>query len=159
MLERSLVLLCALTVWATPGAASDTENARATLKGVKAVNVVVEPLGPELEQAGLATAQVQTDVEVRLRKAGIHVDSSATANLYINVNVIESTGGFAANIDVEFNQPAVLIANSLTATVATWSCGAVLITSPERTSMFIRESVGSLVDRFSIGYLSVNPTR
>jgi hypothetical protein len=159
MLERSLILLCALTVWATPGAASDTEDARATLRGIKAVSVAIEPLAREVEQAGLATAELQADVELRLRNAGIRVDSGATANLYVNVNVIKSNGGFAANVDVEFNQPAVLVENSLTATAATWSCGAVLMFSSEKTNVFIRESLGHLVDHFSSAYLAVNPTR
>jgi hypothetical protein len=157
MVRRSLVFLCALILWATPSAASDTEGTRATLEGIRAVTVVMEPLERAVEQAGLTTAQVQTDVELRLRKAGIRVDSSATAYLYVNVNVMESNGGFAANVDVQLNQRAVLIENSLTATVATWSCGAILMTSAERASKFIPESLGELVDRFLAAYLSVNP--
>src|SRR5437879_13447851 len=55
------------------GWARDTEYTRATLRGLEGVWVVVEGLGPDVEQAGLTKQQLQTDVELWLRKAGIPV--------------------------------------------------------------------------------------
>jgi hypothetical protein len=37
------------------------------------VHVLVESLPPEIEQAGLTTQQLLTDIEIRLRQAAIHV--------------------------------------------------------------------------------------
>jgi hypothetical protein len=44
-----------------------------TLKGVKEVLLYVEYLPPEVEQAGLTRAAIQTDVELKLRLAGLTV--------------------------------------------------------------------------------------
>ena len=44
-----------------------------TLRGLKAVNVTVEDLGSEAEQGGLDRRMIKTDVELRLRKAGITI--------------------------------------------------------------------------------------
>src|SRR5213595_3453452 len=51
--------------------AADTEATRATLRGLRGVGVLVEPLDPDVERAGLTTLQLQTAVEGQLRKAGI----------------------------------------------------------------------------------------
>lgn len=48
---------------------------RATLKGLSGVNVFLNLSedNPSLEKDGLTESQIQTDVEIRLRKAGIRV--------------------------------------------------------------------------------------
>jgi hypothetical protein len=51
----------------------DDPFSRETLRGLGAVHVVIEHLQPNAERAGLTRSQVQTDVELRLRKAGIRV--------------------------------------------------------------------------------------
>jgi len=57
--------------------AGDSELDRATLRGLQGVDVIVENLTPEVERAGLTRQQLQTDVELRLRKAGIPLLTSA----------------------------------------------------------------------------------
>src|SRR5512139_1447514 len=69
--HRSLVvgiglLLLPVSAWGQGSAAQ-----RATLKGVNTVEVVVEAMDPVAERDGLTRAQLQTDVEERLRQAGI----------------------------------------------------------------------------------------
>jgi hypothetical protein len=59
-----------------PAAASQTQDddlTRATLRGLRGVGVLVAPLDPDVERAGLTTLQLHTAVEGQLRKAGIPV--------------------------------------------------------------------------------------
>jgi hypothetical protein len=56
---------------------ADNEDSRASLKGLPGFSVLVEELSPEVEQAGLKVADIQTDVELKLRLAGIPVLSQA----------------------------------------------------------------------------------
>jgi hypothetical protein len=99
---RSFRVLAGLAVlWGSIGIsgggswASDDKYARATLRGIEGVNVAIESLEPEVERAGLVRQQIETDVELRLRKAGIRVlteeerqGTPGAPYLYINVNVI-----------------------------------------------------------------------
>ena len=45
----------------------------ASFKDLHGVGIVLEPLSPEVETAGLRTTDIQTDVELKLRLAGIPV--------------------------------------------------------------------------------------
>jgi hypothetical protein len=45
------------------------------LRGISSVWVLIESLGPEEENIGLAGDAVRTDVELRLRSAGLQVIS------------------------------------------------------------------------------------
>ena len=69
-----LLALCSL------GFAQDTRDTD-VLRGLAGVAVTVNDLPKEAEQDGLLKAQLQTDVELRLRKAGIMV---VTAEQWIN---------------------------------------------------------------------------
>jgi hypothetical protein len=73
VIMRLVVLWCLLGLVGIESWAMDTEDTRATLRGVEGVLVVVEDLGDDVEQAGLTRQQLQTDVELRVRQAGIRV--------------------------------------------------------------------------------------
>lgn len=47
--------------------AADDTLSRASLKGLKAIGLIVEKLPPEAEAEGLTREQVQKDVELRLK--------------------------------------------------------------------------------------------
>ena len=64
-------VVCILQASPIQGQPSDFEAK--TLRGVKAFRVVIEDLDPEAEQAGLSKSTIKTDVELRLRKAGIRI--------------------------------------------------------------------------------------
>ena len=53
--------------------AEDKEITRLTLRGIKEVNVVIESIEPEIQNLGITQAQVQADVEAKLREANIDV--------------------------------------------------------------------------------------
>src|SRR5258708_19984091 len=87
---------------------AQTNPDRANLKGAGPTRVLVEALRPEAEATGLTREQIQSEVELRLRKAGIQVlddndDNSLSPYLYINFSTIKSSVGgfFADSIEVK----------------------------------------------------------
>ena len=49
------------------------QESRAVLRGLQGCEVVVENLRPEIERGGLTREQLQTDMELKFRMAGIKV--------------------------------------------------------------------------------------
>ena|SRR2546426_8549737 len=91
------VLLGIIGVAGAGSWADDSEHTRTTLRGLQGVYVIIEDLKPEVERAGLARQQLQTDAELRLRKAGIRAFTrdealrvSGRPHLEVNVNVFLS---------------------------------------------------------------------
>jgi hypothetical protein len=60
-----------LAIAVTQAGADDDPTSRETLRGLIGVRVVVAQLDPAVQRLGLSMPQVQTDVELRLRAAGI----------------------------------------------------------------------------------------
>jgi len=85
-LGMTALLLTVPPVLASPARADDTPEERITLKGIKAVKVVVRDLHPDAEADGLTAGQLRGDVQARLRKAGVPTSPSATASLNVTVN-------------------------------------------------------------------------
>ena len=56
-----------------PALAQTGEMASRSMKGILSVEVVVEDPSPELPRQGLTAALVRTDIELKLRAAGITV--------------------------------------------------------------------------------------
>jgi hypothetical protein len=151
-----VVLLLALAS-SYPALAADESVERQTLKGIKTVAVQVEALRPEVESDGLTQAQIKTDVEQRLREAGIQVNDAATATLIVNVNAVLVGQGapvYAVSAHVDFEQDVVV--RGLDATACTWSIGGMAAVGRANLPM-VRDFVRSKVDKFIDAYFSVNP--
>ena len=99
----------------------DTKESRETLRGVTPLYVVIEGITPELEQNGMSLNQLKTDVEYKLKKAGINVITtreerdpagSFPAGLHVRINALKSDilkstiniDYYAISIDVELIQ-------------------------------------------------------
>jgi hypothetical protein len=141
--------------------ASDSPSARATLKGIDTVWVLVEALTPGAKTLGLTQEMIQTDVELKLRLAGIRVVTQEEALklpgspcLYVDVNVVESAG--AASIGVELVQGVRLERNGDAILAPTWSMGTL---GRNPSAQDIRDRVKDYVDTFLNALLSVNPKR
>lgn len=72
---------------------------RDTLRGLPGVEVAVEPIPPELEQAGLSTALIRADVEQRLRAGGVTIYATQKENpsiakpyVYVHLNALMLPG-------------------------------------------------------------------
>ena len=140
--------------------AGDDPGARQTLKEIKGVNVFIEPLGPASD--GLLTVeQLRTDVQLRLRSAGVKILDPGSATLYINANIMTApapiTGLYAFNCKVSLMQTVFVPINSVTTTLGTWSLESLGMVGRDNLSRVFRETLSDQVDKFLNAYLSVNP--
>jgi len=159
----SLVLAFLITGGAVVARAVDTEDTRQSLKGLKGIYVLVEELKPEVERAGLTEEAIQTDVELKLRLAGIPVleDLANLASpyyLYVAVSTNHMSDGiWPFHISVELVQKVLLDRDRSTISYSsTWSTGSTGRVGKAKVRT-VRDSIKDLVDRFINAYLSVNP--
>ncbi len=165
---RRLATMCLLSVlligfsFSPVRAQGDNESTRSTLKGINGLSVVVVDLPDGAMVLGLTKDSIQTDVELKLRLAGVrvmtleeHLEVPGKPYLYIDLNLTKSAR--AASVDVSLHQNARLDRNGeLAYGVATWNAG-VLITNP--TAQTIHDYVKDAVDQFLNAWLSVNPKK
>jgi Putative peptidoglycan binding domain len=164
------VLLGLAVLWGIMGLsggrswAHDSDLDRETLRGLQGVEVIVADIKPEVERAGLTQQQLQTDVELQLRKAAIPLLTSAERVqvpgklfLAVEVHVVPRADGLLAAyaISVELYQVASLETEACKAIVSTWSVGATgSIGLPLLDTL--RDSVKDSVAHFIHAYRSVN---
>lgn len=166
-----VTLLVLITALVSP-ALADSEFERATLKGLTGVNVLVEKLHADVEREGLAQSTLRTDVELKLRQAGIRVltekEMLATPTrgapyLYLTVGATKGTGTLAGvyslYIRLELRQSVILERNpSITSVgVTTWDSTAHLGIVPVHSLSAVRGIVRDAVDEFINAYLAANP--
>ncbi|HXW62876.1 MAG TPA: hypothetical protein VEJ45_09765 [Candidatus Acidoferrales bacterium] len=130
-----------------------------TLKGISGVQVLIEDLSDSAKALGLEKETIQTDVELKLRLAGIHILSEEEDNntpgapsLYVNVRVVRS----AAAVAVELKQGVRLVRNGELSQGTTWSVGGV---GANLTAESIRNHIKDYLDEFLNAWLSVNPRK
>ena len=152
-----------------------------TLRGLRGVYVLIEGLSSDAKKAGLTKSQLQIDVEVELRKAGIlvltedeRVKTPGRPYLYVNVTSValpgEFKGLYAYHVTVQLNQMADLRRNrSIGIYGITWERAyvgysgkshlkrAVREGVKDYVNAFINETVRDYVNAFINDYLTVNP--
>ena len=145
----------------------DNEFTRETLRGIKSVFVEVAPIDPEIENAGLTERQIQTDVELKLRIAGLNVSALGKRNtatmLYVDPNIRKhhelssslQADVYIFSIDLEVQQGGFLYRAKKLTVATTWSTG-VLGVTVHRLDV-IRSAIKDRVDVFLNAWLSVNP--
>ena len=155
-----IVIASALLVLPTSAWGSDSPSARATLKGITELQVVVETIDPEVERHGLTQVQLQTDLELRLTQAGIKVVSSAPASLCVNIQFMRIMlyRVYAYWLEVAIRQPVRLDRDLRLSHVAapTWSLSGSGVIPPQRVRE-LRSRVIEQVDQFISAYLKQNP--
>jgi hypothetical protein len=156
----SLVLILCLCTSGARGL--DDKDDRDSLKGIKAVYVIVESLDPQIEKLGLTSSQIQTDIEIKLRKSGITIERRPTlGHLHLSVNILlpkDGTGTVAYSIRVEFEQQVQLSRDPkiVHPGAVTWSSGEIGQVGSNKIRQ-VREAVNDQVDQFVNAFLSVNP--
>ncbi len=135
---------------------ADDEYARRSLAGLAGVDVVIEGLSSGADKLGLTKDAIQTDVELKLRLAGMQIVALSSVFLWISVTVTKS--GNAADILVELDQPVRLVRDPtiLTPTGCTWSKSTV---GANPTAEGIRNIIKDSVDSFLNAWLSENPKK
>ena len=146
--------------------ASDTSMDRATLRGLNAVKVVVDPLGSELEREGLDANRLRGSIEQKLRFASIKVDNDVNEFVGVSISFAQAgkkvlsikKGTFSLTISLGVYQVAVLTRDMATKTVVeTWGAEKTASASARGLDHEVSNAVDDLVDQFVKAYLSVNP--
>jgi hypothetical protein len=159
------VFVGVLLVVAEPVRADD-ERQRQTLAGLRGVSIVVEDVNPEAEKDGLTAATLHTDIQQKLRQAGVAVlteDQAARApgapHLYLKLSAMKHGAGFYAyHIQLGVRQSVILLRASRGIVFATtWSAPEGLGTVAWANLPSIRDDVKAKVDQFIKAYFAVNP--
>ena len=138
----------------------DNEIARKTLRGLEGVYVLIS-LDEKIPQVGLLESQSRTDVEEKLRTAGIKVllDKPGVPWMRVHLYSLNNNQDIVYMVHLDLIQDAHLIKNyKLTrlTRVITWSTGYL-----RRTYRIedVRSDIKDLTDQFINAYLSVNPKK
>lgn len=145
------------------GAASAQQfSQKNALRGLSGVAVKVERLDAALEKDGVFRDQLQRDLELKFRQAGLRVnttikgDSFDYPQFYVNVHVIKDEAGFyAVNLTGrliemgEWRRGDILF-------VTTWQASELMIVGFSRLDA-VRASLKDMVDTFLNDYLAANP--
>ena len=171
--SSSVALLSLVSTLNFASAVDDIDITRPSLKGIKAVQVGVRISVTESAKGLIDEDLIQTDVELRLRKAGILVHSKKdTPNIldsraFINVDLTvvgAGQGWYAVHWDVEVEQATRLARDPsiIAPLAATWSTGRTgVLNSPAEMNITrkIRDQLADSIDEFINAYLSVNPKK
>jgi len=143
-----------------------------TLAGLKGVYIYVERLKDEVKRDGLDEAQIRTDVELRLRQAGITVfreagsfDSAGSPILDIDVHPVKVTSEgvesfYVYHVHIELNQSVRLVRKpSLRVLATTWATRSTVGAIGEDKFGSIRDIVRDHTEQFINAYLAANPKR
>jgi hypothetical protein len=93
--KRLVAISILVCFWVPSLCCAKTYDQREVLRDLKGVKVVIENIPPDIERLGLTKKDLQSDVEAKLRQAGIKVfpdfkPPSMTA-LYVNVHTLIPT--------------------------------------------------------------------
>lgn len=164
-MTRRLAAICLVTVFLI-GIGSLSllaQDPRApTLKGISAVYVVIPDLPESAKLLGLTKDEIRTDVELKLRLAGVRVvpeeeGVKLPGGPFLAVLFSLPSSATAAAIDISLCQDTRLVRNSEFAPSSiTWHT-AQAVGNP--TGQGIRNTVKDLVDAFLNAWLSVNPKK
>lgn len=148
-------------------AAQQSEGQKKSLRGLSGVFVLVETMTEDAQRQGLDDNLLQTDAELRLRRANIRVATQAEmvqsdkiGMLYINVGTTQLRDGlFVVSQNVDLRQSVRLVRdNSIiieTATVYRIN-GTFGTFAPSRLRDGVRSSINDKVDAFINDYLAMN---
>ena len=146
---------------ATTIRASDAEIP--VLRDLKEVLVHVEDLDFRVERVGLTTDHLRTDAELKLKRAGIKVQSEKESmekvripQLHITVKVLgTSSGNYAAHIRLELREAVDLVRHpGMEVFTSTWTTGRFGVT---QSLSDVRKQEQALLDKFITEYIAANP--
>ena len=140
--------------------ASQADIERENLTDIREVNVVVEELAEDAEEAGLTRRGLLTAVEQQLETRGVPLgNSSQGADLYINIATHQgSTGLYAYYARVSVQQMATIEGNQLRARVDTWARASLGAVGGANLPQ-VEQVVIQLVDLFCDDFFEFNERR
>lgn len=143
------------------------EVEQSMLQNLRGVIVMVSPLDSDIEKKGITEDRLQTDVELKLRMAGIQVltwekylKELGMPSLLVNVKILKTEIGiYFFSINVDLGQKVVLFRDpSLTIIAATWSTGTMGYSGENKLNT-IRDALKDCIDKFINAYLAANPKK
>ena len=152
-------MLAALSVPLT--GAGDAAIDRATLRGITAVNVVMDPVAPEIEKEGATTSAIRARLEEKLREGGPKIDPASNEFLALRVRSVRAgRGPYAVAATIGLYQRVTLVRDpALRTATQTWEVDTVLLADPKQVYRACMDSVDELATRFLAAYRSANPTK
>jgi hypothetical protein len=138
-----------------------------SLRGLKGIGLLVEPLNPELEKTGIFRDQLKQGIELKLRQEGIRVlnqeerlKEPGKPYLYVNLNAYswreEVIYGYSLKVDL--NQLVLLDRDkNIGCFATTWYSGSAGIIGANKLKNFIRTELDTTIDNFVNDYLAANP--
>src|SRR5689334_24223062 len=129
-----MVLLSALVgLPVAVDAAGDAELDRATLRGLKAVSVVIDRVDPQLPKESVPAAALQDRLESRLRDARIEVNTSATEFIGLQISAVRGgRGPYALSLTIGLYQPVIMVRDrNVKTTTKTWEVETILMAEPK----------------------------
>jgi hypothetical protein len=163
MYRKALVLLPFIAL--PLGGASDAPLDRATLHGLMGVNVVIDPVAPEIEKEGATADALRNRFEERIRRAGITIDTGSKEFVGLRVTAVRAarrplaTGAtFAIAATIGLYQRVTLVRDpSLHTVTQTWEVETVMLVDTREVQRACMDSMDELAGRFVTAYRSVNP--
>jgi hypothetical protein len=138
--------------------ASDTALDRETLRGVKALYVIVSIPADR----GLNGQRIQRDVTERLRSADIKVsDLNPSALvlpcLFVSANVLKrQDDSWVYEVSVALHQAVTVAATKMSYMAPTWSVSTLAFASGSAAPEFVGSDINDLTDKFIAAYFAVN---
>ena len=133
------------------------QTGRDTLRGLPGVEVLVEPVAPELEREGLMASAIHANVERYLRARSIVVYTNQVENpspakpyLYVQVSGLSlPRQGYALAVQVHVRQTLrSLVTGSAIVNAMTWDQQMVMVVLSGDSMQGVHAEVQRLVDRF-----------
>lgn len=142
-----------------------------SLKGLKGVEVLIEELTPDLENLNLTMIQIQSEVELKLRKAGVQVlpreenekiQPLRKPYLYIRINSARLSPrkeSIVFNIGIALNQQVTIRgqADSKKCFFAPTWYTSIVGAAGRKNTQEIMDAIQDLTDKFIDAYLKANP--
>jgi hypothetical protein len=159
MYGRMLLFASLMALPCATDGAGDTAVDRATLRGLKAVQVVIDPIHPELEKEGITRDALTTRIEQRLKSAGVPLNGEALEFLALKiVPARERRGPYCVSITLGVYQPVVLVRDSKVRTATdTWQVATLWVLQPKALYESTMSAVDELAGRFVEVYQAENP--
>ena len=158
MPSKLLVLAALLTIPVATIAAGDAELDRATLRGLKAVGVIIDRIDPQLPKEGVSADSLHQRLVNQLTAAGIPVNAAAQEFVGIQVAAVRgSRGPYALSMTIGMYQPVIVARDSKIRTATkTWEVETILMAEPKAMRDACMESVDDLAARFVTAWRAVN---
>jgi hypothetical protein len=157
-----VVLLVVLLL--LPGVSHALTDNQKALVGLMGVNIDIAEMDSDAERLGLTRDQLQTDVELRLRKAGVRMltekerrETPGGPRLYVSVAISSGANSpIAAYSIIVALTEWVTLDRDLRTIGTIWEIGFVR-TVLKKDIRELRRDLGDMVDKFINDYLAANP--